>query len=74
MDAGGHARVAAATTCCFRYFPTKEEAVLFDDVAPVFEEVFTALPAGNADAHRLANGDTHHEFANAPRHHTEQRR
>jgi AcrR family transcriptional regulator len=30
----------------FRYFPTKEEVVLFDDLDPLFEQVLATLPAG----------------------------
>ena len=30
----------------FRYFPTKEDVVLLDDVDPVFEAAFRAIPAG----------------------------
>jgi AcrR family transcriptional regulator len=43
-DIAAAAEVSRSTF--FRYFPTKEEVVFFDDVDPLFDEVFAALPAG----------------------------
>jgi AcrR family transcriptional regulator len=43
-DIAGAAEVARSTF--FRYFATKEDVVLFDDVDPLFEEALAAVPAG----------------------------
>lgn len=43
-DIAAAAEVSRSTF--FRYFPTKEDVVLFDDVDPLFEAAFRALPAG----------------------------
>ncbi|MEJ2864401.1 TetR family transcriptional regulator [Actinomycetospora flava] len=43
-DIAAAAEVSRSTF--FRYFPTKEDVVLLDDVDPVFEEAFRAIPAG----------------------------
>lgn len=43
-DIAAAAEVSRSTF--FRYFPTKEDVVLLDDVDPVFEEAFRAVPAG----------------------------
>jgi AcrR family transcriptional regulator len=43
-DIAAAAEVSRSTF--FRYFPTKEDVVLLDDVDPVFEAAFRAIPAG----------------------------
>ena len=43
-DIAAAAEVARSTF--FRYFATKEDVVLFDDVDPLFEEALTSVPAG----------------------------
>ncbi|MCD2188605.1 TetR family transcriptional regulator [Actinomycetospora soli] len=43
-DIAAAAEVSRSTF--FRYFPTKEDVVLFDDVDPVMERVAAELPAG----------------------------
>lgn len=43
-DIAAAAEVSRSTF--FRYFPTKEDVVLLDDVDPLFEEAFRAVPAG----------------------------
>jgi len=43
-DIAGAAEVARSTF--FRYFATKEDVVLFDDVDPLFEETLASIPAG----------------------------
>ena len=43
-DIAAAAEVSRSTF--FRYFPTKEDVVLFDDVDPLYEQAFRALPAG----------------------------
>lgn len=43
-DIAGAAEVARSTF--FRYFATKEDVVLFDDVDPLFEEALAAVPTG----------------------------
>jgi AcrR family transcriptional regulator len=43
-DIAAAAEVSRSTF--FRYFPTKEEVVLFDDLDPVMEDVARGLPAG----------------------------
>ncbi|MET9259822.1 TetR family transcriptional regulator [Amycolatopsis sp. NPDC004079] len=43
-DIAGAAEVARSTF--FRYFATKEDVVLFDDVDPLFEKALAAIPAG----------------------------
>lgn len=44
-DIAAAAEVSRSTF--FRYFPTKEDVILLDDVDPVFEEAFRAIPAGS---------------------------
>jgi AcrR family transcriptional regulator len=43
-DIAAAAEVSRSTF--FRYFPTKEDVVLFDDVDPLYEQAFRALPRG----------------------------
>jgi AcrR family transcriptional regulator len=43
-DIAGAAEVARSTF--FRYFATKEDVVLFDDVDPLFEEALASVPVG----------------------------
>ena len=43
-DIAAAAEVSRSTF--FRYFPTKEDVVLFDDVDPLYEQAFRALPPG----------------------------
>lgn len=43
-DIAAAAEVSRSTF--FRYFPTKEDVVLFDDVDPLFEQTFAEIPAG----------------------------
>lgn len=43
-DIAAAAEVSRSTF--FRYFPTKEDVVLFDDVDPLFERTFAEIPAG----------------------------
>ena len=43
-DIAAAAEVSRSTF--FRYFATKEDVVMFDDVDPLFEETFASLPAG----------------------------
>ncbi|MDT8911405.1 TetR family transcriptional regulator [Amycolatopsis sp. PS_44_ISF1] len=43
-DIAGAAEVARSTF--FRYFATKEDVVLFDEVDPLFERALAAVPAG----------------------------
>ena len=43
-DIAAAAEVSRSTF--FRYFPTKEDVILLDDVDPLFEEAFRAIPAG----------------------------
>ncbi len=43
-DIANAAEVARSTF--FRYFATKEDVVLFDDVDPLFEQALAAVPAG----------------------------
>jgi AcrR family transcriptional regulator len=43
-DIAAAAEVSRSTF--FRYFPTKEDVVLFDDVDPLYEQAFRALPSG----------------------------
>src|ERR1700760_280801 len=43
-DIAAAAEVSRSTF--FRYFPTKEDVVLFDDVDPLFEQTFAGIPDG----------------------------